>query len=72
MKSFFVIVLLLAAVCGGAYFYIYIHTPMMTEYQKMSQGMPELAKAKADSKYKDREAVESAWVPMMLKRSVQG
>ncbi|MGE5855654.1 MAG: hypothetical protein ACM34C_03740, partial [Syntrophaceae bacterium] len=59
------VVLLLAAVGGGAYFYIYIHTPLMIENQKMSQGMPELAKAKAElKKYKEREAVESAWVPM--------
>lgn len=61
------VVLLLAAVGGGAYFYIYIHTPMMTENQRLSQGMPELAKAKAElKKYKEREAVESAWVPMTV------
>lgn len=66
MKFFVTVLLILLLACagGGAYFYMYIHTPMMIEYQKMIQGMPELAKARAElKKYKEREAAESAWIP---------
>lgn len=57
-------VLLIAVLGAGAYFYIYIHTPVKTEFTKMNQGMPEFEKAKADlKKFRDREIRESGWIP---------
>lgn len=57
-------VLLIAVLGAGAYFYIFIHTPVKIEFTKMNQGMPEFEKAKAElKKFRDREVRESGWIP---------
>lgn len=56
MKAVTYLLLLLLA-GGGAFFYLKIHEPMATEYNRMKIGQPEFDKATTELKrYKEREA----------------
>jgi hypothetical protein len=59
----FLIVLLVATLAGGAYFFQYIHKPMAIEYEKLQQGQPEFEKARKElAKFKEKEKQETAWI----------
>ncbi len=51
------ILLLLAGIGAGAYFYINMYQPLEIDYARLKAGMPELDRAKAElKKYRDRES----------------
>lgn len=55
-----VIIIFMAVLGGGAYFYIKIHKPMAEDYNRIRNERPELDKARTELKrYKEREK----WVP---------
>jgi hypothetical protein len=59
MKSvtYTLLILLLAGIGGGSYFYLTVYRPMALDHARMKIGMPEFDKAKSElKKYKDREA----------------
>jgi hypothetical protein len=60
--TYILIGLLVVTLCGGAYFYLYMHKPMAGEYEKMKQGQPEFEKARKElSKFKAKEQQETGW-----------
>lgn len=64
LATYILIALLIAVLGFGAYFFLFVHTPMKTEFEKISAGMPELARAKAElKKFRDTESREAGWVP---------
>jgi len=67
IASIVLIVLLLATLGGGAYFYLKIHAPMAVDLEKMKQGQPEFDKARKElSQLKAKEKQESGWTgPVM-------
>jgi outer membrane protein OmpA-like peptidoglycan-associated protein len=57
------IVLLLATLGGGAYFYLTVHAPMAVDLEKLQQGQPEFDKARKElSQLKAKEKQESGWI----------
>ena len=61
--TYILIVLLVAALGGGAYFYLYEFKPVTAEYEKMQQGQPEFERARKElSQLKAKEKQESGWV----------
>src|SRR5574341_141979 len=64
--SYILVVLLVAALGAGAFFYLTIYTPMAADHARIKAGMPELDKAKTElKKYKEKEAQQAkdaAWV----------
>jgi hypothetical protein len=64
--TYVLIVLLIAALGAGAFFYFTMYMPMAEDYARMKAGMPELDKAKAElKKLKERDAQHSrdtAWI----------
>jgi hypothetical protein len=60
--SYILIILLLVALGGGAYFYLYVHEPMAVEYAKLRAGQPEFDKARKEiTALKERERLETGW-----------
>lgn len=59
IATYILIVLLLAALGGGAYFYVYVHRPIADEYTLLKAGQPGLEKVL--QKYRDREKQETGW-----------
>lgn len=61
---------LVAALGAAALFYFSTFEPMLADYTRMKQGLPEFDKAKAElKKYKEKEAKEAgktAWLPPAL------
>lgn len=63
MRILLIVVLLIAVIGGGAYFYVTTLDPMLADYKRMKEGMPELDRAKAElKKYKEKETKETAWI----------
>lgn len=61
--TYILIILLVAVLGAGAYFYLYMFQPMAAEYPRMQAGMQELDKAKAELKrFKEKESRETAWM----------
>jgi outer membrane protein OmpA-like peptidoglycan-associated protein len=57
------VVLLVATLAGGAYFFLYMHKPLAVEYEKLKQGQPEFDKARKElAKFKEKEKQETAWI----------
>lgn len=55
-----VIIIFLAMIGGGAFFFLKIHKPMAEDYERLRNEKPELDRARSElKKYKDRER----WVP---------
>jgi len=58
-----VIALLVVALAGGAYFYLYAYKPMAAEYAKLQAGQPEFEKTRKElAKYASREKQETGWI----------
>ena len=65
--TYILIVLLLAILGGGAYFYLYMHEPMAAEYAKLQAGQPEFDKARKEiNQLKAKEKQESGWMGPVL------
>lgn len=64
--TYILIVLLIAALGAGAFFYFTMYMPMAEDYARMKAGMPELDKAKAElKKLKEKDAQnarDTAWI----------
>lgn len=60
--TFMLIILLVAILGGGAYFYLYEYKPVAAEYEKMKQGQPEFERTwKELNQLKAKEKQESGW-----------
>jgi outer membrane protein OmpA-like peptidoglycan-associated protein len=65
--TYVLLVLLLAAIGGAAFFYLTMYQPMTADYDRLKAGMPELDKARAElRKYKDKEKKDTAWIKPAL------
>lgn len=64
--TYILVVLLVAALGAGAFFFLTMYTPMAEDYARMKAGMPELDKTKAELKKlreKDvQQAKDVAWI----------
>jgi outer membrane protein OmpA-like peptidoglycan-associated protein len=57
------IVLLVAALGGGAYFYLYEYKPVAAEYEKLKQGQPEFERTRKElNQLKAKEKQETGWL----------
>ena len=71
--TFILIVLLVAALGGGAYFYLYEYKPVAAEYEKMKQGQPEFERNRKElNQLKAKEKQESGWVGPMAEAMKKG
>ena len=60
--TYIAIALLVVALAGGAYFYLYAYMPMAVEYAKLQAGQPEFEKTRKElAKYAGREKQETGW-----------
>jgi hypothetical protein len=61
--TYIVIALLVVALAGGAYFYLYAYKPMAVEYAKLQAGQPEFEKTRKElARYAGREKQETGWI----------
>jgi len=57
------IVLLVAALGGGAYFYLYEYKPVAAEYEKLKQGQPEFERTRKElNQLRAKEKQETGWI----------
>jgi outer membrane protein OmpA-like peptidoglycan-associated protein len=61
--TYVVIALLIIALAGGAYFYLYEYKPLAGEFAKLQAGQPEFEKARKElAKYASREKQDTGWI----------
>jgi hypothetical protein len=61
--TYIVIALLIIALAGGAYFYLYEYKPLTGELAKLQAGQPEFEKARKElAKYASREKQDTGWI----------
>lgn len=64
--TYVLLVLFIAALGAGAFFYLTMYKPMVDDYARIKAGMPELDKAKAElKKFKEKESLHAkdiAWI----------
>lgn len=61
--TYIVLLLLVAALAGGAYFYLFIHKPLESEHAVLKAGQPAFENAQRSlRKFQDREKQETSWI----------
>ncbi len=71
--TYLLVVLLVGALAGGAYFYMIPYKQMAAEYEKLSAGQPEFDRARRElAKYKEREKANSGWTEPAAERLRSG
>lgn len=71
--TYIVIALLVVALAGGAYLYLYAYKPMTVEYAKLQAGQPEFEKTRKElAKYAVREKQETGWIDAARQALMKG
>ncbi len=63
LATYIFLALFIVTLGAAAVFYLYTFEPLEANYKRMSAGLPELERAKADmNKYRAKESQETAWI----------
>jgi len=63
IATYIFLALFIVTLGAASVFYLYTFQPLEANYKRMSAGLPELEKAKADlNRYKAKESQETAWI----------